>query len=248
MITVKVLRDTISSLGYKWFEDQPNLIGIRTNLQVPDVFNDLLFIVWKQRSMPENLSSKDKQAWLNANMFTDGKNKKLDEDGDFGTKSQEALAKYNASVGKDRIFSATITTEPGVAYQKKLLNPKGCWVMMPAQMINAYKAGLHQGKADHRCLKSVGRIFGLRDNDLNGIAGDDKDAICEWADGTLIGANIHGANKAGITSKIGPWSAGCQVHNDWNKKEEMMQIIDCFKDVNNGLVTYTLIKESNLKL
>ena len=248
MITIKNLKDSVSSLGYKWFEDQPNLIGIRTNLQVPDVFNDLLFVVWKQRAMPDNLSAIDKQKWLNLNLFTDKNGKPLDEDGDFGAKSQSALLKYSLAVGTERMISATITTEPGVAYQKKLLNPKGCWVMMPAQMINAYKSGFHQSKADHRCLKSVGRIYGLRDDDLNGIAGDDKDAKCEWVDGTTVGANIHGANKVGITSKIGPWSAGCQVHNDWAKKEEMMNIIDSYKDVNNGLVTYTLIKESDLKL
>ncbi len=246
MITIKNLKDTISSLGYKWFDDQPNIIAVRTNLQVPDVFNDLLFIVWKQRSMPDNLTAIEKQKWLNMNLFTDSKGSVLKEDGDFGGKSQSALLKYSLEVGSERIFTSTITTEPGVAYQKKLLNPKGCWVMMPNQMINAYKAGLHQGKADHRCLKSVGKIFGLRDGDLNGVAGDS--GVASWQEGSGIGANIHGANKAGITTKVGPWSAGCQVHNDWNKKEEMMKIVDCFKDVNDGLLTYTLIKESDLKL
>jgi hypothetical protein len=120
--------------------------------------------------------------------------------------------------------------------------------MMPAQMLNAYHSGFHQGKSDHRCLKSVGKIFGLREDDMDGIVLNDKNAVAAWAEGTGIGANIHGANKAGITSKVGPWSAGCQVHNDWKKKEEMMNIVDSYKDVNGGLVTYTLIKESDLKL
>jgi hypothetical protein len=199
MITIDTLKKTIASKGYKWFDDQPNIIAIRTTLQVPDVFNDLLFIVYKKN-------------------------------------------------GVETLYSAVITTEPGVAYQKKLLNPKGCWVMMPAQMINAYKSGFHQNKQDHRCLQSLGKIYGLRDNDLDGVAGNDKDAVAGWVEGSTVGANIHGSNKAGITAKIGPWSAGCQVHNDWKKKEEMMDIVDSYKSVNKGWVTYTLINESDLKL
>jgi len=151
MITIKSLKDTIAALGYKWFDDQPNIIGIRTKLQVPDSFNDILCIVYKQYAMPAGLSDLDKQKWLNANSFKDGNSNPLKEDGDFGTRSKEALAEYESVLGKERLYTATITTEPGTTYQKKLLNPKGCWVMMPAQMINGYKSGFHQNKPDHRC-------------------------------------------------------------------------------------------------
>lgn len=251
MITIQSLKNTISLLGYKWFEDQLNVIAIRTKLQVPDVFNDILCVVYKQLAMPNNLSDLEKQKWLNLNCFKDSTGNILKEDGDFGQKSQSALLSYNSIVGKERLFTATITTEPGTTYQKKLLNTKGCWVMMPAQMIDAYKAGFHQGKADHRCLKSVGKIFGLREDDKDGILFDDKDAIPHWEEGTTVGANIHGANhKEGIdeTKTVGPWSAGCQVHARWSKKEEMMNIVDSYKNVNNGFVTFTLIKEENLQL
>lgn len=199
MITIEKLKEVIAKKKYKWFEDQVNIIAIRTSLQVPDVFNDILCLVYK----------KD---------------------------------------GKEILFTATITTEPGTTYQKKLLNANGCWVMMPAQMIDAYKSGFHQGKPDHRCLKSVGKIFGHREDDKDGIVLDDKDSINHWEEGSLVGANIHGANKAGITKTVGPWSAGCQVHNDWKKKEEMMDIVDSYKNVNNGLVTYTLLEEKDLSL
>lgn len=198
MITIETLKKTQLALGHKWFDDQINMIAVRSKMAIPDVFNDPFFMVYKEN-------------------------------------------------GVEKLFSAIITTEPGITYQKKLLNPKGCWVMMPAQMINAYKPGLHQGKADHRCLKSVGKIYGLRDNDLNGIAGDDKDALPHWEEGTTVGANIHGANKNIETTKVGPWSAGCQVHARWSCKEEMMRIADLYKNVNNGLITYTLLNESDLK-
>jgi hypothetical protein len=111
-------------------------------------------------------------------------------------------------------------------------------------MIDAYSPGLHQGKADHRCLRSTGMIFGLRDGDLDGKAGNSGTPT--WVDGKTVGANVHGANKAGITKQIGPWSAGCQVHNDWKKKEEMMDICEkIYPKVKK--FTYTLLLEADLK-
>lgn len=193
-VDINLLQAVIARKKYLWFNDKPNIIAVRTTLQVPDVFNDPIFIAYKKN-------------------------------------------------GVDTLFTATITTEPGITYQKKLLNPKGCWVMMPNQMIDAYSPGFHQGKPDHRCLRSTGKIFGLRDADLDGIAGNSGTPV--WVDGTTVGANIHGANKAGITSKVGPWSAGCQVYNDWKKKEEMMDIVEKLYP-RLAKVTYTLLAETDI--
>lgn len=245
-LDIPTLKAAITKKGYKWFDDQINLIAVRTGLNVPDIFNDFMCTVWKQRPMPAGLNDTQKQEWLKSNLFLGKDGKTLKVDGDFGPSSQHALSQYEATVGKERIIIGTVTTEPGSTYQKKLLNKDGCWVMMPAQMINAYKLGLHQGKSDHKCLRSLGKIFGMRDNDLDGIAGNDKDAVAKWTDGTTVGANIHGAQKAGITSKIGPWSAGCQVYNNWASKEDMITIAESYKDVNNGWITYTLIEEKDL--
>lgn len=245
-IDIPTLKAVIAKKGYKWFEDQPNIIAIRSNLQVPDVFNDPLCIVWKQRVMPEKLSALEKQKWLNDNLFRKDDGSLLSLDGNFGPNSQVVLNKYLATVGKERLHLSTITTEPGVYYQQHLLNPKGCWVMMPNQMINAYKSGFHQRKKDHRCLQSLGKIYGLREDDKDGVIGNDKDAVAGWVEGSTVGANIHGSGKGDTdTVKVGQWSAGCQVHNRWSKKEEMMDIVDSFKDVNKGWVTYTLLTEAD---
>jgi hypothetical protein len=198
MITIDSLKKTIQSLNYIWFEDKPNIIAIRTKLQVPDVFNDILCIVYKKNNI-------------------------------------------------EYLYTTTITTEPGVYYQKKLLNPKGCWVMMPAQMIDAYAPGFHQNKTDHRCLRSLGKIYGLREDDKDGIIGNDKDAVATWVEGSTVGANIHGAKKLqDLTEIVGQNSAGCQVHSRWSKKEEMMDIVEKLYP-NLKRVTYTLIKEEDLK-
>jgi len=244
-ITIDGLKKSISKLKYKWFDDQLNLIAIRTQEQIPDVFNDWLCLVWKQPILEDTLTPIEAQQFLNKYLFTDDSGNKLKEDGDLGKKSREAFAKYDKVVGKERLLVVSITTEPGIVYQKKLLNKDGCWVMMPAQMINAYKRGFHQGKEDHRALRSVGKIFGLRDDDLSGKVLDDKDAKPFWTDGHLVGANIHGALKKLITKLIGPWSAGCIVISNWEDKEIVMDIADIYKDINNGLITFTLIEEKD---
>jgi len=208
-ITIQKIKDVLFKKGYKWIEEKPQIIGIRTNIQVPDVFNDIICVVYK-----------------------------------------------------DKLFVTTCTTEPGTTYQKKPLNPKGCWVMMPNQMIDAYSLGYHQGKEDHRALRSTGKIFGLRENDKDGIILNDKDAVSSWADGTTIGANIHGANKMGVTKTVGRWSAGCQVLDHWSKKEEMIDIFVNFEKTNKSLwkkntewvfgksgvsYTYTLLTEKDFQ-
>jgi hypothetical protein len=201
MISIDKLRQVIAKKQYIWYENLPNIIAIRTKLQVPDAFNDVMCVVYKKN-------------------------------------------------GVDVMFTAIVTTEPGTTYQKKLLNANGCWVMMPAQMVNAYKSGFHQGKTDHRCLRSVGKIYGLREDDKDGIILNDADEKASWQEGSLIGANIHGAvhkDKIDLTKTVGPWSAGCQVHERWSKKEEMMDICDQYKNVNNGLLTYTLLEEKDFE-
>ena len=244
-ITIEGLKKSISKLKYKWFDDQLNLIAIRTNEQIPDVFNDYLCLVWKQPILEDTLTPIEAQQFLNKYLFTDNSGNKLKEDGNLGKKSREAFAKYDKFAGKERLIRILITTEPGVYYQKKLLNKDGCWVMMPAQMIDAYKSGFHQSKPDHRALRSVGRIFGLREDDKDGVILNDKNAVASWVDGHLIGANIHGALKKLITKLIGPWSAGCIVISSWDDKEFIMNIADLYKNINNGLITFTLIEEKD---
>lgn len=155
----------------------------------------------------------------------------------------DAFNDFMCVVYKNDLFITTCTTEPGTTYQKKLLNPKGCWVMMPNQMIDAYSVGLHQGKADHACLKSSGKIYGLREDDKDGIVLNDKDAVASWQEGSGIGANIHGANKLAKSTIVGSWSAGCQVLNVWKDKEHLIELC---KNSGQQKFTYTLIEETNL--
>jgi hypothetical protein len=62
----------------------------------------------------------------------------------------------------------------------------------------------------------------------------------------LFGINIHGSNKLGTTMKIGKWSAGCQVFQEWSKKEEFLNVCKMFKTARGNKFTYTLLEENNL--
>lgn len=193
MITIDSLKKAQDKLGHVWFTNKPNIISIRTTLSVPDIFNDILCLVY----------------------FKDGK---------------EVLKTY------------AITTEPGVYYQKKLLNPNGCAIIALGQYVDAYSIGFHQGKTDHKCLRQTGKINVIRDKDLNGIVGDSGSMFS----GSDFGCNIHGANKLTRTEKIGAWSAGCQVFQNWKDKEEFITICESFKLACQNKFTYSLIKETDL--
>lgn len=45
-LSIDILKSTLQKKGYKWFYDRPNIIGIRSTLNVPDIFNDILCLVY----------------------------------------------------------------------------------------------------------------------------------------------------------------------------------------------------------
>ncbi len=75
-VNIDILKKSITNLKYKWFEDAPNIIGIRTTLQAPDVFNDLLCCVWKEEGIDTlrmwNITTDPGTYWLNHPMNPHG--------------------------------------------------------------------------------------------------------------------------------------------------------------------------------
>lgn len=241
-ITIDLLKKVYAVKKYNW-EPNLNIIGIRTTLQVADVFNDLLVVVWTQQSMPNGLSDSQKQEWLNANLFLGKDGKPLLIDGDFGDNSKHALSQYQAVVGKERMKMYTITTDPGTYWLENPMNSLGTAVLKPGQWVNCWALGYHQNKPDHEALVQVGKITVYRDGD--------KDKIAESGptiDNGLFGVNIHGSNKNGITQSIGKWSAGCMVFNEWVKKEEFISICKQFKESRHNKFSYCLIEEKDLSI
>jgi hypothetical protein len=240
-ITPSLLREKMSVLGYKWITPV-NIIGIRTTLQVPDVFNDFLAVIWKQEQMPAGLSLLNQQKWLNKWKYKGKNGKQLAEDNTPGANTSFALDDYNATVGSERMKIYTVTTEPGVYYQtKELLNPQGCALIKPGQYVDAYSIGNH-GDKPHRALRQSGNITVYRDADRDGISEETN----VMQTGSSFACNIHGANSLTRTTTIGKWSAGCQVFADWSEKEEFMDICENFRQATGNKFTYTLLREKEL--
>jgi len=242
-LTINTLKNSINKLGYKWYSDRPNIIGIRTTLQVPDVFNDFLCVVYTQPAMPAFNSVIEKQQWLNKWGYKGRDGKPLKEDNVAGANTNFALSKCNECAGREKQNIYVITTDPGVYYQNiRLLSSKGCAVIKPGQYINCYQLGTHK-KPDHKALiQTGGQITVYRDNDRDGIA--ESLGVEETG---FFGCNIHEAKRLAKTEKIGAYSAGCQVFEDWFKKEEFMGLCENFKTITGNKFTYTLIKEEDLK-
>lgn len=241
ILTLDTIKKTVTSLGYKWYTDRPNIVGIRSTLQVPDIFNDFLCVTYYQPTMPPNLSVIATQKWLNKHGFKGKDGKPLKEDGVNGNNTQHALAKYTQAKSGLKMNVYVITTEPGIYYQKKVLNPKGCAMIKPGQYENCYQLGTHI-KSDHKALiQTGGKITVWRDNDRDGIAEN-----LGMEDTGYFGCNIHGAQRIGKTAKIGAYSAGCQVFESWKEKEEFINICEQYRELTGNKFTYTLIEEKSL--
>jgi hypothetical protein len=240
-ITISALKAAFTKKKYVW-ADGLNIIGIRTKIQVPDIFNDLMCVVWKQPIMPAKLSAKDKQIWLNNNLFVGKNGEPLLVDGDLGTNSLYAIDEYNKVAGKERIRFYTITTDPGTYYLQHPMNTLGTAVLKPGQYPGSHAFGYHHQKQDHPALVQVGTLTVYRDNDKDNVP-----EVTKVEDkGSGFGINIHGANKNGITTSIGKWSAGCQVFCEWNKKEEFLTICKIFQTALKNKYTYTLLEEQDM--
>jgi hypothetical protein len=189
MITTEKIQNVLEGKKYLWYKDRPNIIGIRTELQVPNVFNDLIF----------------------------------------------------ASYG-DQVFTAIITTEPGITMLQKPMNKLGCALLKPGQYVNSHTIGFHKQRPDHRALIQTKPVTVYRDNDKDNLA---EATVVE--DSGLFGINIHGTKAGRESNLINDFSAGCQVFMRWKEKEAFMDICDKYKTVNLSQFAYTLIDEKDLK-
>lgn len=239
-VSIDLLKSVFEKKKYIWYSDRPNLIGIRTELQVPDIFNDLFIMVWKQEAMPNGLNAAQKQKWLNDNLFTGSDGKPLVVDGDFGGKSKFAEQQYLNVLGKERMETYVITTDPGTYWLKTPANKLGSALLKRNQWVDKWALGFHKNK-QHPALVQVGELEVHRDND--------KDIVAEEATTLhkgLFGINIHRSNATGRTPKIGQWSAGCQVFQVKTDLDRVLAICGLYRTKTGNRFTYTLLGEKDL--
>ena len=240
-ITIELLKNAISKKGWKWFTDRPNLIAIRSTLDVPDSFNDFFCLVYQIPTMPK-LDLKGQQNWLNSWGFKGANGKPLVEDGSAGKNTTFALDEYSKVVGNEVVKIYPNTTNPGVYWLNKPMSKLGTAVLKPNQWVDCWSLGFHQQKKDHRALVQTGKVTVYRDNTKDSFYQLNESKV----ETGLFGINIHGASKSGSTLRVSKYSAGCQVFSTWNHKEEVMNICEKFKTVTKNKFTYTLLDEKDL--
>lgn len=125
------------------------------------------------------------------------------------------------------------TTNPGTYWLKNLLNPKGTALLKPAQYLDTWKFGLHQGK--YKAFVQAKPVTVYRDKNLDNIS--EETTVTETG---YFGINIHRANETYISKLIDKWSAGCQVLNN---PADFKTLISAAEESKQTVFTYSLLKE-----
>ncbi len=132
------------------------------------------------------------------------------------------------------------TTDPSSFWLGSPMHPKGTAILKGGQW-HGYKIGMHRGK--YHALVQRKPVTVYRDNN--------KDSILNFAGSKLFsglfGINIHRANSKGVTKVISKNSAGCQVFQNVEHFDFMMQLAEVHKRLHGNDFTYTLIDLKEIK-
>ena len=179
----------------------------------------------------------------------------------IGVRSSDKKAgKYDDNIAviyKDRadewvVDAYRVTTDPGAHYLKdksKWYGPNGVAVLMPGQYRGVYMIGPH-GSTKYEALVQRGATVRIaRDGDLDDVVDADPGNVTEgW-----YGINIHASAMRPYTeektaSRVGPWSAGCQVFKNTLDFREFMKLIKTSAKYHGDKFTYTLLEEKDLEV
>ena len=133
-----------------------------------------------------------------------------------------------------------ITTDPGSRYtQQKLLNPEGAAILQPGQY-DAYKIAKHRKAYDALC-QHRGKVRVWRDAN--------KDNKLDRSGRTYegyFGINIHRAQSQGETTRVGPYSAGCQVFKRADDFAFLMDLAKRASQRHGNKFMYTLVEAGEI--
>jgi hypothetical protein len=134
-----------------------------------------------------------------------------------------------------------ITTLPGRYWlQERLLNEKGCAILVPGQYLSSWRIGWHHNRYEALVQARPVRIY--RDGN--------RDAVFDYMplsiEVGMFGLNIHRAGASGTVPLVGKYSAGCQVFEDAEDFAEFMSLCKRARENWEEFFTYTLLEESDL--
>lgn len=132
------------------------------------------------------------------------------------------------------------TTDPGLFY---LYNPsliKGTAILKPGQYRSTFALDMHRNKYLALCQR-LGPVEVYRDRNKD----DALDFVNpEWG---FFGINIHRASKYRLMQFVGKYSAGCQVLENSDEFNTLMNICRNAKYFWGNSFTYTLFTEDQLE-
>jgi len=133
----------------------------------------------------------------------------------------------------DKFYSYTGTTNPGIYWHQNFGKKTGVALLKPGQYIDCWELGKHKGLYPAWVQRSPVTVYRDDDKDNKSDEGGKEET-------GLFGINIHHASADHVSTKIGKWSAGCQVFNDPVQHGQLMILSEA-----SGLkkFSYTLLKE-----
>ena len=132
------------------------------------------------------------------------------------------------------------TTDPGQYWLSRLMNPRGCAILVPGQYLNTYALDLHNDRYEALCQR-LGPVKVYRDKNRNIILDMDPTTITSGR----YGINIHHGEYRGITEKVGIHSAGCQVFQRFDDFVRAREVWRAARDSFGNSFTYTLLEEKD---
>ena len=194
-LTYTRLRDACQRQGYPFFDAGDfnlNIIGLRTNDNRGELFNDWLFVAFRQND-------------------------------------------------HEQLLAFQITTDPGTYWLEHPMNVKGTAIVKPGHYPKLWSLGRH--KNQYPALVQTGQITVYRDNDKN----DTLDMTPGTEQKGHYGINLHRAGRlTDARSKIGRWSAGCQVFQSGADFELFLAIVRRAGISWGDQYSYSLLTESQL--
>ena len=127
------------------------------------------------------------------------------------------------------------TTDPGLKWLREPMNVRGTAILVPGQYRGSHAIGMHQRR--YAALVQVGELAVYRDGDRD----DHLRPSGTIYRGTDFGINVHRAHSTTTTSRVGAYSAGCQVVQVPDHFARLMTIAKRSTTQWGPRITYTLI-------
>ena len=131
------------------------------------------------------------------------------------------------------------TTNPGAYYLgSKMGSKKGTAIMKPGYYKHLWKHGKHKG---YTALQQINPVTVLRDDNTDGSP--DYDTAKEETG--MFGINAHRGKQLGTTRKVGPYSAGCIVHQNAEEFSTTLHLTKMASKLWGNKFSFALLEESD---